>query len=107
MRKGLRPWRWQVWICLASMGRGEVSWKGRDADGQKREVYARRQGKGWKFFVREKRYDQWQELPRPLLEDWLELLDGVQRRVARRLLRPEEEPRLKQTILEQFPGTEL
>lgn len=87
--------------------KGEISWKGRTAEGLKREVYARRVGNEWRFFVREKRYDQWQPLPDPPLEDWLELLDAVQRRVARRLLRPETEPALKKTISELFPDHEL
>ena len=89
------------------MGRGEVSWKGETAEGVKREVYAHRVGKEWRFFVRGRRFDQWQEFPDPPLEDWLELLDGVQRRVARRLLRPEEEPHVKQRIRERFPGTKV
>ena len=89
------------------MGKGEISWKGRNEEGLKREVYAKRIGSEWHFFVREKRYDQWQELDEPPLEDWLELLDGVQRRVARRLLRPEEEPRVKKLINERFPDTEI
>jgi hypothetical protein len=89
------------------MGKGEISWKGRTEEGKKREVCARRRGAEWRFFVREKRFDQWQPLPEPLLEDWLELLDGVQRRVARRLLRPEEEPRLIQLIRQHFPEVEL
>jgi len=89
------------------MGRGEISWKGQNAEGTKREVYAHRVGKNWDFFVREKRFDQWSALKDPPLDDWLLLLDGVRRRVARRLLRPEEEPRLKKTIGELFPGTEF
>lgn len=89
------------------MGKGEISWKGRTAEGLKREVYARRNGAEWVFYIREKRYDQWEPLPHPPLEDWLELLDGVQRRIARRLVRPEEEARLKKVISERFPGTEF
>jgi hypothetical protein len=89
------------------MGKGEISWKGQTPDGDKREIYARRVGNQWRFFARAKRYDRWVPVAEPPLEDWLQLLDGVQRRVARRLLRPEEEPRLKQMILELFPGTEL
>jgi len=89
------------------MGRGEISWKGQTAEGVKREVYARRTGSEWKFFVRQRRYDQWQPVSDPLLEDWLELLDGVQRRIARRLLRPEEEPRLRKLISERFPDAEF
>ena len=85
------------------MGKGEVSWKGRTAEGFPRQVYARRTGREWRFFVREKRFDQWQPLAEPPLEDWLELLDGVQRRIARRLMRPEEEARVKKLIAELFP----
>ena len=59
------------------------------------------------FFVREQRYDMWQPLTDPPLDDWIELLDAVQRRIARRLLRPEEEARLKRTIRERFPEVEL
>jgi hypothetical protein len=86
--------------------KAEISWKGRTAEGLKREVFAHHVGNEWRFFVREKRFDRWQSLDRPPLEDWLELLDGIRRRVARRLLRPEEEGRLRRTILEQYPGTE-
>ncbi len=89
------------------MGKGEVSWKGRTEEGIRRQVYAHRVGGEWRFFQREKRYDQWQELPKPSLEDWLELLDGVQRRIARRLLRPEEEANVKKTITELFPEAKL
>jgi hypothetical protein len=87
--------------------RAEISWKGRTEEGERREVYAQRVGDRWKFFVRQKRYDCWEALSEPPLEDWLELLDGVRRRVGRRLLRPEEEGRLMKTIAERYPGTVL
>jgi hypothetical protein len=87
--------------------KAEISWKGRTAEGLKREVYARRVGGEWRFFVRAKRYDQWQPLEHPPLDDWLELLDAVQRRAARRLLRPEEPARLKKIIHELFPEADL
>ena len=86
------------------MGKSEISWKGRTVEGQKREVYAERLGKRWLFYERERRYDVWQAVERPALEDWLELLDAVQRRIARRLLRPEEEDRVKTLILERYPS---
>jgi hypothetical protein len=89
------------------MGKAEISWKGRTAEGAKREVYVHRVGDRWNFFVRQKRYDQWQTLANPPLEDWLELLSGVRRRIARRLLRPEEEARLMKIISERHPGTSL
>ncbi len=71
------------------------------------QVYARHVGRDWRFFQRERRYDQWQPVPEPPLEDWLELLDAVQRRIQRRLLRPEEVLRLKKAIGERFPAVEF
>ncbi len=85
------------------MGRGEISWKRSSADGLKVQVYAEPEGDQWRFFIRERRFDQWLAVEHPPLEDWLELLDGVERRIARRLLRPEAAVRLKKTIREQFP----
>ena len=70
-------------------------------------MYARRVGDRWRFFERERRFEPWQKLAEPPLEDWLELLDGVQRRISRQLLRPEEEIRLKKCIGERFPGSKL
>ena len=72
-------------------------------DGTALQVYAQHVGRDWRFFAREKRYDQWQLVEEPPLEDWLELLDAVQRRINRRLLRPEEEARVKKSIRERFP----
>lgn len=89
------------------MAKAEISWKRTTDEGVQLQVYAQHVGRDWRFFSREKRYDQWQAIPEPPLEDWLELLDAVQRRINRRLLRPEEEGRVKQTIREKFPGTNL
>jgi len=83
--------------------KAQISWKGRTADGVRREAYAKRVGGEWRFFEREKRFDPWAPLEQPPLEDWLELLGAVQRRIARRLLRPEEESRLRKLISELFP----
>ena len=89
------------------MGKAEISWKSKSEEGVKREVYVRCIGADWKFFVREKRYDNWEPLDRPPLDDSLELLDAVQRRIARRLLRPEEEHRVKRMIRETYPEAEV
>ena len=89
------------------MGKAEISWKSKTAEGVKREVYVHCVGNEWKFFVREKRYDFWEPLEQPLLEDYHELLDGVRRRIARRLLRPEEEERVKRMIRQKYPGAEI
>jgi hypothetical protein len=43
----------------------------------------------------------------PVFEDWQELLDGVRRRIQRRLLRPEEEARVMKLIHERFPEEKI
>ncbi len=87
--------------------KAEISWKRRTAEGERVEVYVQHVGDKWLFFARAKRYDQWQPMPQPPLEDWLELLDAIRRRVARRLLRPEEAARVEQTIKSLFPEEEI
>jgi hypothetical protein len=87
--------------------KAEISWKRVNEDGGKVAVYAQHVGNQWKFFMRGARYDEWQAVAEPPLEDWLELLDAVQRRIGRMLLRPEEETRLKKTINEKFPGQKV
>ncbi|MBU6399032.1 MAG: hypothetical protein KGS61_01815 [Verrucomicrobia bacterium] len=86
--------------------KAEISWKRRTAEGTKLEVYARHVGSRWRFYARQRRFEPWQAVEQPPLEDWLELLDAVQRRIRRRLLRPEEADRLRQTIRERFPDHE-
>ena len=86
------------------MAKAEISWKRVTPEGQRLQCYARHVGREWIFFHREKRFDCWQKLKQPPLEDWLALLDSVRRRVNRRLLRPEEEERLLKIISERFPG---
>jgi hypothetical protein len=85
------------------MPKAEISWKRVNADGLRLQVYAQHVGRDWLFYAREKRYDCWQAVPEPPLEDWLELLDAVRRLINRRRLRPEEEDRLSKTIRERFP----
>ncbi len=85
------------------MAKAEISWRRTTDDGEKVQVYAQHVGDQWKFFMRGKRYDNWEPVKSPPLEDWLELLDSVQRRITRRLQRPEEEVRLKKIIRERFP----
>ena len=85
------------------MAKAEISWRRQTPDGQKLQVYVQHVGRDWLFFAREKRYDQWQAVDDPPLEDWLELLDAVRRRINRRLLRPEEEGRVKKSIRERYP----
>lgn len=83
--------------------RAEISWNRRNEDGEKFQIYAHRTGNRWDFFIRQRRYDPWEPLAEPPLEDWLELLDAVRRRVQRRLQRPEEVDRIQKLIKEKFP----
>ena len=89
------------------MPKAEISWKRVTPEGEKLQVYAQHVGRDWLFFAREKRYDRWQAIAEPPLEDWLALLDAVQRRIDRRRLRPEEEARVKKSIRERFPETAI
>jgi hypothetical protein len=89
------------------MAKGQISWVRRDQDGTKLQVYAHHVGDRWDFYVRERRHDQWQAVKQPPLEDWLELMDGIRRRVQRRLIRPEEIQRVEKTIRERFPEANL
>lgn len=85
------------------MAKAEISWKRTDEYGVKWQVYAHHVGDRWLFYSREKRFDEWQEMENPPLEDWLSLLDAVKRRIGRLLMRPEEAVRLSKTIKEKFP----
>ncbi len=89
------------------MPKAEISWKRTADDGTRLQVYAQHVGRDWLFYAREKRYDQWQAVAEPPLEDWLKLLDAVRRRIDRRRLRPEEEGRVKQSIRARFPDAEI
>jgi hypothetical protein len=89
------------------MAKAEISWTRRTREGARLRVYAQRVGGEWRFFARGRRYDQWQPVEHPPLEDWLELLDAVRRRINRRLLRPEEEGRVWKAIRERFPEASL
>ena len=89
------------------MAKAEISWKRTTPEGGTLQVYVQHVGRDWRFFSRERRYDQWQALAEPPLQDWLELLDAVRRRINRRLLRPEEEDRVKNSIYQRFPDVKF
>jgi hypothetical protein len=85
------------------MAKAEISWKRVTEDGVKLQVYAQHVGREWKFFHREKRFDQWQLVPEPPLEDWLELLDSIQRLIVRRRYQPDDEEDVRKKIRDRFP----
>ena len=85
------------------MPKAEISWKRVTDEGDKIQVYARHVGRDWHFFRREKRFDVWQRLEEPPLEDWMELLDSMVRLVNRRRYQPSDEEFLRRQIRERFP----
>lgn len=85
------------------MPKAEISWKRMTDEGVKLQVYAQHVGRDWKFYHREKRYDVWQPVKDPPLEDWLELLDAMQRLITRRRYQPDDENRLRMQIRERYP----
>lgn len=89
------------------MPKAEISWKRVTDAGEKIQVYAQHIGRDWKFFHREKRFDQWQPVAEPPLEDWLELLDAIQRLVVRRRYQPADEEDVRRQIRERFPEQDI
>jgi hypothetical protein len=89
------------------MPKAEISWKRVTDEGAKFQVYAQHVGREWRFFHREKRYDRWQAVPEPTLEDWLALLDAVRRLITRRRYQPDDEQRLRRQIRERFPEAQI
>ncbi len=89
------------------MPKAEISWKRVTEDGRKLQVNAQRVGGEWIFSHREKRFDQWQVVAEPPLEDWMELLDSVQRLITRRRLQPVHEEKVRRRIHEKFPEAEI
>jgi hypothetical protein len=87
--------------------KAEISWKRTSEEGVRLQVYAHHFGGEWHFYIRQKRYDNWQPVKNPCLEDWLALLDAIRRRVARRRSRPEEVDRVTKRIRELFPDEDV
>jgi len=85
----------------------EVTWSAPDPEGGKRHVCARMKGDRWVFLTRARRHEDWKVIAEPPLEDWLELLDGVRRRVGRHLASPKDEARLIIEIRRRFPGADV
>jgi hypothetical protein len=85
------------------MPKAEISWRRVTDDGTKLQVYARRVSREWLFFQRQKRFDPWQPVPEPPLEDWLALLNALQRLIPRRRYQPTDEEHLRRRIRERFP----
>ena len=64
------------------MGKGEISWNKTNHEGKKFQVYAHRIGDQWSFFFRPKRFDEWEQMNQPPLEDCMESVQLRPRRHA-------------------------
>ena len=80
------------------MPRRDISWTRRNDAGERVEIYVEQMGDRWIFHSRSRRPDKWQVVADPPLEDWLELLDAVERRIGRGLLKPIEADRIRKII---------
>jgi hypothetical protein len=89
------------------MPKAEISWRRVTDEGIKLQVYAQHVGRNWKFFQREKRFELWRAVENPPLEDWLLLLDAMERLVTRRRYQPDDEERLRKQIRERYPEAEV
>ena len=89
------------------MPKNDISWKRRTPDGGRVEVYAHAVGSAWNFYTRGRRFEDWQPVARPSLEDWLALLDGVERLVARDRIPSQDVDRLRRMIRERFPDASV
>ena len=80
------------------MPKREISWNRRNESGERLEICVEQTGDGWIFYSRERRPEPWKIVENPPLEDWQELLDAVERRIGRQLMKPLEAERIKKTI---------
>ena len=87
--------------------KGEIGWKRHNEDGEKIQICARKTGNRWLFRIRAQKFDNWADYNNPELEDWMELLDSVRRRIQRNLIPEIEEDRLISTIKENYPEAGL
>jgi len=83
----------------------DISWTRRNDAGERVEIYVEQTGDRWIFHSRERRPEPWQIVDDPPLEDWLELLDAVERRIGRQLMKPLEAEHIRKIIeIRRQPG---
>ena len=87
--------------------KGEIGWKRRDEEGNRVKICAEPNGDQWRFYQQVKRFEQWEEVAEPPLEDWLSLLDAVRRRISRKKIPEQDEKKLVRLIRARFPEAEI
>lgn len=89
------------------MAKAEIGWERKLEDGTTRQVYVHHTGGQYRFFAREKRFDEWEAVKEAPVEDWLALLDCVRRRIQRRKMMPVDEKRVLNCIRDRFPDAKV
>lgn len=87
--------------------KGEIGWKRRDEDGNRVKICAEPSGDKWHFYLQYRRYENWEEIVDPPLEDWLNLLDAVRRRIARKKIPEGADKKLIRTIKSFYPDADV
>ena len=80
------------------MPKRDISWTRRNEAGERVEIYVEQIGDRWIFHSRERRPEPWRVVEDPPLQEWLELLDAVERRIGRQLMKPLEADRIRKII---------
>jgi hypothetical protein len=87
--------------------KGEIGWKRRDEEGERVKICAEPSRDNWRFYQQYRRYDTWEEMKDPPLEDWINLLDAVRRRISRKKIPMGEDKKLIRHIKSLFPDAEI
>jgi hypothetical protein len=89
------------------MNKGQIGWRRKLEDGGHMNCYAYAKGDRWQFFAQTERFEKWEPVKTPPLEDWLCLLDAVDRRLRRMAARPETAAKIRKRIKELFPEAQV
>lgn len=87
--------------------KAEIGWRKQLEDGTKIQVAARHFGRKWVFQYQTKRFEEWEDVENAPLEDWLELLETVERLIPRRRYTPADAEDIRRHIRESFPEVEI
>ncbi|MBI3882042.1 MAG: hypothetical protein HY301_18520 [Verrucomicrobia bacterium] len=83
--------------------KAEIGWTRKMEDGTKVAVCAREHGKRWSFYQQTDRFEKWEPIAKPALDDWLSLLELVERMIPRRRYVPADADQIRRLIREKFP----
>ncbi len=87
--------------------KGEIGWRRLDEDGIRVKICAEPSGDKWRFYQQYRRHETWEEIRNAPLEDWVNLLDAVRRRIARKKIPMGEDKKLIQHIRSLYPDADI